>query len=185
MAFPGNSSQGRGVTDQQSWARKGRGRWGVKSLSPERWNLLHHSRLSTLLQGATSVYSEDVTLNLMAQLGLEVTQFLLQARQRRENDGLRAQRTTGLDIVIKPEVTSQGDKSPSAPRGGTKPESACRAVPARPDPPQGDLLGIPTISTIHLPTRQQPAPPLYNLHTNTRDSTGCKSTFEIFLHSAL
>lgn len=71
-------------------------------------NLLPHSHLSTLSQGVVSVYSEDVALNLVAQLGLEVTQFLLQARQRRENDGLRAQRTTGLHVVIKPEVTSQG-----------------------------------------------------------------------------
>lgn len=57
---------------------------------------------STLSQGVTSVYSEDITLNLMAQLGLEVAQFLLQAGERRENDGLRAQRSTGLHIVVKP-----------------------------------------------------------------------------------
>lgn len=43
-------------------------------------NLLHHSCLDNPVQGATSVYSEDITLNLMAQLGLEVTQLLLQAR---------------------------------------------------------------------------------------------------------
>lgn len=147
-------------------------------------NVLHHSRLSTLLQGATSVYGEDVALNLVAQLGLEVAQFLLQAGQRGENDGLRAQRTAGLHIVIKPEVASQGSKSPSALRGGAKPESTRRAVPARPDPPQGDLLGIPTISIIHLPTGQQPALPLYSHHTDTRDSTGCKSASEIFFCSA-
>lgn len=69
---------------------------------------------STLLKGVTSVYSEDITLNLMAQLGLEVAQFLLQARERRENDGLRAQRTAGLHVVVKPEVTSWWVKSPSA-----------------------------------------------------------------------
>lgn len=72
-------------------------------------NLLHHSCLDNLLQRATSVYSEDVTLDLMAQLGLEVTQLLLQAGQCREDDGFGAQRAARLHVVIKPEVTSQGE----------------------------------------------------------------------------
>lgn len=65
-------------------------------------NLLHHSCLDNLLQRATSVYSEDVTLDLMAQLGLEVTQLLLQAGQCREDDGFGAQRAARLHVVIKP-----------------------------------------------------------------------------------
>lgn len=145
MAFPGKGGQGRGVTEQQCW------------------NLPHHSHLSTLLQGATSVYSEDIALNLVAQLGLEVTQFLLQARERGENDGFWAQRSTGLHVVVKPEVTGQRDKSQSALQAHAKPESTHRAVPAHPDPPQGDMQGIPT-SIIPFPTGQQSALPLYNHH---------------------
>jgi len=71
-------------------------------------NLLRPSRQSALSRGGTSVYSEDIALNLVAQLRLEVAQFLLQAGQRGENDGLWAQRTAGLHVVIKPEVTSWG-----------------------------------------------------------------------------
>lgn len=87
------------------WLSLGRGARGEVSPSSSAGTFLHHSHLSAVLQGAISVYSEDIALNLMAQLGLEVTQFLLQARQRRENDGFWAQRSAGLHVVIKPEVT--------------------------------------------------------------------------------
>lgn len=38
----------------------------------------------------------------MAQLCLEIAQFLLEAGQCRQDDGLGAQRTAGLHVVIKP-----------------------------------------------------------------------------------
>lgn len=58
---------------------------------------------ATLGDGEDSVYGQHVTLDLVAQLGLEIAQFLLQARQRREDDGLRTQGATGLYVVVKPE----------------------------------------------------------------------------------
>ena len=49
-----------------------------------------------------SVDGEDITLNLVAQLGLEVTQLLLEHCQCRHDDGLWSQGAARLHIVIEP-----------------------------------------------------------------------------------
>lgn len=51
---------------------------------------------------AASVDGEDVTLDLVAQLRLQVAQFLLEDGQRRHDDGFRSQRAAGLHVVVKP-----------------------------------------------------------------------------------
>jgi len=53
----------------------------------------------------SSVDGENVTLDLVAQLGLEVTQLLLEHCQRRHDNGLRSQGATRLHVVIEPART--------------------------------------------------------------------------------
>lgn len=49
-----------------------------------------------------SVDGKDVALDLVAELGLQVTQLLLQHRQGRHDDGLRPQRAAWLHVVVEP-----------------------------------------------------------------------------------
>lgn len=61
------------------------------------------SLFSKMLTGVLrSVDGEDVALDLMAQLGLQVAQLLLQDGQCRHDDGLRPQGPTGLHVVKEP-----------------------------------------------------------------------------------
>lgn len=132
-------------------------------------NLLHHCCLDNLLQRATSVYSEHVTLDLMAQLSLEVTQLLLQARQRRQNDGFGAQRAARLHVVIKPEGTSWGGsyqvlcaevqnlRAPSCSSPGhTTGRSAAATSTA--ELPAGHKPALPCYSSSHRPPQSSKQP---------------------------
>lgn len=56
-----------------------------------------------------SVDGEHVALDLVAQLSLQVTKLLLQDGQRRHDDGLWSQGTTGLHVIIE---TGRGGNEP-------------------------------------------------------------------------
>lgn len=65
------------------------------------WQTKTFPTISTQL----SVDGENVTLDLMAQLGLEVAELLLEHRQRRHDNGFWSQGATRLHIVIEPART--------------------------------------------------------------------------------
>lgn len=61
-----------------------------------------HGRRSCCARTWLSVDSENVALDLVAQLSLQVAQLLLENSQRWHDDGLRSQRATWLHVIKEP-----------------------------------------------------------------------------------
>lgn len=72
------------------------------NMCPEQFSYISPLVFTELLCSGPSVDGEHVTLDLVAQLSLQITQLLFQDSERWHDDGLRAQRTARLHIIIEP-----------------------------------------------------------------------------------